>query len=280
MKKLSLDKIVLKTKKYIFGDLLGNKNSKILGDGYDFAQISPYIYGQNIRRIDAYSSAKKNELHVRDFYESKDVHVHLVVCASGSLHFGTKRFKQDVIAEVLALLGFSAIKDAQSVSYSLVGEKVLESFHTKKTKSILLKTIENFLKKDLKGKSVDYSFLNSYLLKQKRSLVFLIGDFFELPKIKSAAKKHEIVLIRVRDIFENNPSFRGEIDVLNPISMKNSHISFDKYFAKKYKEKLRRHDLHVGEYLKRLRIEVIDIFTYENIYQKIEKSLKGWSWKS
>lgn len=79
--------------------------------------------------------------------------------------------------------------------------------------------------------------MNNYLLKQKRSLIFLVGDFFETPKIKSAAKKHQIVALRVRDVFENKPKAIGEIDILNPASMQNSQVLFDAKSVKEYQKK-------------------------------------------
>lgn len=177
MKKVTLNKIIYKTKKYIFGDLLGNNSSKILGDGYDFAQISAYNYGDNIRRIDAYSSAKKNELHVRDFYESKEVNLHVIVCASGSLHFGSVKFKQEVIAEIIALLGLSAIKDAESFSLSVLSDKVEYSLMAKKTKNSVINAVDTFLNFDLKGKKVDYGF-EQLPFKTKTLFDIFSGRFF------------------------------------------------------------------------------------------------------
>jgi len=52
MQTLSYNAIVERAKKHIFGDMMGSNTSKREGDGYDFAQIRPYMYGENIKRID------------------------------------------------------------------------------------------------------------------------------------------------------------------------------------------------------------------------------------
>lgn len=276
MKKVSLEKIILKSKKYIFGDLLGNNNSKILGDGYDFAQISPYVYGENIRRIDAFSSAKSGELHTRSYYESKEVNLHAVVLGSGSLHFGTKKLKQDVIAEVVGLLGFSAIKNADSFSFAILSDKLLYQSLSKKNHNSITANVDKVLSQNFLGQKLDADFVSDYLLNhiKKRSLVFLISDFFDNFSLSAASKKHEIIAIKVRDIFEEKPSEIGFIDILNPINFENTQVAFEKNEIKNYQASLKKHDSLTREHLRKCGIKIVDIYTHENPYVKLEKALR------
>lgn len=276
MKKVSLDKIILKTKKYVFGDLLGNNSSKILGDGYDFAQISPYVYGQNIRRIDAFSSAKSGELQTRSYYESKEINFHVVVLGRGSLHFGTKKLKQDVIAEVVGLLGFSAIKNADSFSFSIISDKILYQSLFKKNYNSVITDVDKTLSQNFLGQKIDYTFVNNYLLNQikKRSLIFLIGDFFDDLQLKAASKKHEIIAIKIRDIFEENPSELGYMDIVNPINFENSEVLFESNEIKRYMKVLKKHDISVGEHFRKCGIKMLAVYTHENPFVKIEEALR------
>ena len=112
MKEISLKSIIAKSKKYIYGELLGNHNSKQIGDSYDFAKIRLYEYGENIRRIDPFASAKTGEIHLRSFYESRELNVHVIALMSGSLFFGTHILKQELLAQIVSLIGFNTIKNA------------------------------------------------------------------------------------------------------------------------------------------------------------------------
>jgi uncharacterized protein (DUF58 family) len=273
MKYFNLEKVISKSKKYVFGDLVGNHSAKRFGDGYDFAQISPYVLGDNIRRIDAFSSAKKNELHVREFFESKEINLHIVVCGSGSLYFGTKKLKQDVIAQIIALLGFSAIKEAQSFSFSLVSDKEEFVSFKKKSKNALINVVAKFLAFDLKKKKIDYKILTKYLLKQKRALVFLIGDFFEFPAIQAVAKKHEIIAIRVRDKFENSPEALGELEVVDPSTLQTDEVLLDSKSIANYEKMLKHHDAQINEEFRKRGVKIIDILTHENVYEKMQRAL-------
>ena len=60
------------------------------------------------------------------------------------------------------------------------------------------------------GKNVNYENITNTLHKQipKKSLLFLIGDFFncENLNLKLLSKKHEVIVIIVRDKFEESPA--------------------------------------------------------------------------
>jgi uncharacterized protein (DUF58 family) len=276
MKKVSLNALISKTKKYVFGDLLGNHSSKILGDGYDFAQISQYSFGQNIRRIDPYASAKSTTLCVREFFESKEVNLHVVVLASGSLHFGTKRLKQELIAEIVGLLGFSALKNSDSFSFSLLSDKILYNANANKSQNAIILNVKKVLEQDFIGQKLDAHFVSEYLLNQikKRSLLFVVSDFFEEISLKAISKKHEVVALNIRDIFEENPQAIGNIDVLNPVSLQASEVVFEKNEIERYKKRLKMHDKKLGESLKKSAIKMIKIYTHENAFLKLEKAFK------
>jgi uncharacterized protein (DUF58 family) len=51
-------KIVLKTRKQVFGDMLGNNSSIFQGQGFEFTELREYIYGDDVRKIDWKTTAK------------------------------------------------------------------------------------------------------------------------------------------------------------------------------------------------------------------------------
>ena len=133
MKDIQLKKIIAKSKKYIYGELLGEHNSKIIGDGYDFAKIRPYEYGENIRRVDPYATAKTGDIYLRSFYESREINVEVIALMSGSMYFGTNVLKQDKVAEIVSILGLSTIQNSDTFALSIFTNRVIE--RTKPTKT-------------------------------------------------------------------------------------------------------------------------------------------------
>ena len=54
----AVKKIVLKTKKQVYGDMLGNNASLFQGEGFEFAELREYVYGDDVRKIDWKTTAK------------------------------------------------------------------------------------------------------------------------------------------------------------------------------------------------------------------------------
>lgn len=260
MKDIQLKKIIAKSKKYIYGELLGEHNSKLIGDGYDFAKIRPYEYGENIRRVDPYATAKTGEIYLRSFYESREVNVEVIALMSGSMYFGTKVLKQEKVAQIVSILGLSTIQNSDRFALNIFTDRVIERTKPTKKESGIINAVDKVLHVKVLNEQIDYEKLANFLLNQikKRSYIFIIGDFFDMPKLKSVSKKHEVVLIRVRDEFENNPISIGDIGIVDPSSGEKSDISLNKLSIEQYKKDLKHRDLEFERYLKDCGIRFIN----------------------
>jgi len=257
---IELKRIIAKSKKYIYGELLGEHNSKQIGDGYDFAKIRPYEYGENIRRVDPFATAKTGEIYLRNFYESREVNIEVIALMSGSLYFGTRELKQEKVAEIISILGLSAIKNSDSFTLSLFSNRLIKRTKPTKKESGVINAVEKTLHVKILNESIDYDQLNEYALKKikKRSYLFLVGDFLETPNLKALSKKHEVVLVRVRDRFEENPAVLGELRVIDPSSGEKSEIVFSSSSIKSYKKELQKKDLKFKSYLKENGVRLIE----------------------
>jgi len=256
---INVKKIVAKSKKYIYGDLLGEHNSKIIGDGYDFAKVRPYLYGEHIRRVDPFATAKTGEIYLRDFYESKEINVEVVILSSGTLYFGSKILKQEVVASLAYEIGLETIKNSDRVALSIFSNKLDFRLNPTKKEGILKQGVEKFLGDKLLSKSINYDKLLEFLLHgiKKRSYLFLIGDFYEIPKLKAVSKKHEVIVIKVRDRFEINPKPIGEIGAIDPQNLKKRTLLFSQSNLNSYKKSMRKNDLKLKSYLKSCSIRLL-----------------------
>ncbi|WP_458700809.1 DUF58 domain-containing protein [Sulfurospirillum sp. 1307] len=257
---IDVKKIVAKSKKYIYGDLLGEHNSKIIGDGYDFAKIRPYEFGEHIRRIDPIATAKMGEIYLRTFYESKEINVEVIALMSGSLYFGSRILKKDALASIARDIGINCVKNSDRFGISLFSNKLENRIEPTKKEAGVLNGIKKIIEFDVLKKDIDYDKLLNYLLYgiKKRSFIFILGDFYDIPNLKAAAKKHEIVAVKIRDRFELNPKAIGEIGVVDPTSLKKSSLYFSNTNLKHYKKSLLKHDLRLKEYLKECSIRLIE----------------------
>ncbi len=64
-------KIILKSKKQVYSDRLGNNPSMFHGEGYEFSELREYLYGDDVRKIDWKSTAKLGKPFVKVYKEER-----------------------------------------------------------------------------------------------------------------------------------------------------------------------------------------------------------------
>src|SRR5713226_177594 len=90
----------------------GEYHSVFKGMGIAFEEVREYQPGDDIRTIDWNVTARMGHPFVKRFIEERELTVLLLVDCSASHQFGTGRQeKREVIAELAAVLAFSAISN-------------------------------------------------------------------------------------------------------------------------------------------------------------------------
>ncbi|MGB3750016.1 MAG: DUF58 domain-containing protein [Arcobacteraceae bacterium] len=269
----TLKTLLIKTKKSVFSQQIGNNTSNIKGEGYDFVELREYEDGEDIRKIDWVISAKMQKPFVKVFHTQRELNINIVPILNGSTYFGTKILKKDIITEICSTLGYIAGAQGDSYSSYIANEDAF--LNTQTTKKLL--GVQNMVEKiyhyDPIGKNVDYAKLTNTLSKQirKKSIIFLIGDFFNTEKLnlKPLSKKHEVVVIIVRDRFEESPIAIGSVNFTDPSSSQVFDGDLNSSLALNYKQKIQKHDHELYQNLKKSGIEFTKIYSDENIIKKL-----------
>ena len=98
------------------GVLPGERRAAGRGTGTELAQIRPYQFGDDVRRLDAAASARTGHPHVRDYVPERTLTTWLLVDVSASMAFGTAdRLKSDVAEGVALVIGRLAVRRAGRV---------------------------------------------------------------------------------------------------------------------------------------------------------------------
>lgn len=183
----------------------GDYASAFKGRGMSFSEVRAYQYGDEVRNIDWNVTARTGDPYVKVFEEERELSILLAVDISSSVFFGTATpWKQEWIAEVAAVLGFSAIQNNDKAGLLLFSDKVEMYIPPRKGKSQLLRIIRELLYARPAAQATDVrpalAFL-SRILKQ-RSIVFVFSDFmspsFE-EALKIAGKRHEMIGVHMID---------------------------------------------------------------------------------
>lgn len=265
--------ILLRAKKNVFTNKSAGELSKIRGEGLDFCEIRPYEQGDDIRKINFAASGKTGELQTNIFNENKQINVVICIMLSSSLHFGSQRLKSETIAEVIALLSCSSIKQQNQTQLLFFANDEQRLLHLNNTGSVL-GAIETMLSWDLLSVQPDFNILNDYLLQQQKSMVFIIGDFYQQNNYSKIAHKHQLSTIVVRDTLEESPNFSAELDLVNATNSNSITANMNKGLASKYQKKLQVQDDKLFSHFERHKVNSGKLYTSDNAFIKLSQILR------
>jgi uncharacterized protein (DUF58 family) len=193
----------------------GIYRSSFKGKGLEFEDVREYEPGDDIRSIDWNVTARSQRPYVKNFREERELTVMLIVDISASSHYShTSRLKSELIAELAALLAFSAIKNQDNVGLLLFSSQVELYLKPKKGVRHVLRVIRELLYFEPKYQGTDLPKALAFLgrVQRKKAICFLVSDFLAKDFSRQAAviaKKHELIAFHVYDAFEREFAPKG-----------------------------------------------------------------------
>jgi uncharacterized protein (DUF58 family) len=207
----------------LVNDLFGGEyHSVFKGRGMSFSEVREYQPGDDISLIDWNVTARSNAPYIKIFEEERELTVYLIVDMSRSGNFGTlRRFKNEIAAEIAAVLGFSAIKNNDKVGLILFSDEIEKYVVPKKGKSHVLRVVRELLYHRPKGRRTSIQNALDFLLNvaKRRSVVFLISDYMDegyWKSLKVANRKHDLIGIQINDVAESDIPDLGLLKVHDP----------------------------------------------------------------
>jgi hypothetical protein len=280
--------ILIRAKKDVFGGNVGSNITTFKGDGLDFKEIAQYNDGDDIRKINWNATAKSgdiNDIKINVFNQEQELNIIIVFLVSGSMSFGSVRFKQEIATQVVALLGFSSLKNKNLLQTIFFSDKVEKFYPPTKNEFITNEIVSDMLEFDTLGRDIDYQNLSDYINASskkngKKSLIFLVGDFYDYDNkldLSQISYQNEIYALMIRDRFEEYPYIESEINFIDPINLDSSNISMNKSVAKEYKKLIEKNDTKVKEHFLKHQISYGKIYTdnsFDDVYFELTNILR------
>ena len=144
-------KIEIKTRALSNQIFAGEYHSAFKGRGMAFSEVREYQYGDDVRNMDWNVTARLRSPYVKVFEEEREMTVVLLIDISRSGLFGTiQSTKRELIAEIAAVLSFSAIINNDKVGALFFSNKIEKFIPPAKGRSHLLHIISLKKKKSIK----------------------------------------------------------------------------------------------------------------------------------
>lgn len=218
-------KIEIKTKGLSNNIFAGEYHSAFKGRGMAFSEVREYQWGDDVRSMDWNVTARLRSPYVKVFEEERELTVVLLVDVSRSGLFGTvSTTKREMLAEIAAVLSFSAILNNDKVGALFFSDKVEKFIPPAKGRSHLLHIIREMLQLQPSSDGTDIGFALRYLTNaiKKKCNVFLLSDMLDVnadgsPRyedaLKVAAGRHDLSVIKVHDPREESIPAVGLVNV-------------------------------------------------------------------
>ncbi len=200
--------IEIRTNREVTDVLGGQYHSVFKGHGMEFEEVREYLPGDEVRSIDWNVTARFGHPYIKKFKEERELTVMLIVDVSASGQFGSVRqTKNELAAELAAVLAFSAIRNNDKVGLIMFTDQIEKYVPPKKGRRHVLRVIREILAFQPKGRGTNLKAALDYLnhVQSRRAVTFVLSDFqvedeeVVRKKLRVASKRHDVVALSLRD---------------------------------------------------------------------------------
>ena len=274
-------KIEIKTRSLSQQIFAGQYHSAFKGRGMAFSEVRAYTFGDDVRFIDWNVTARFKQPYVKVFEEERELTVMLLIDISSSTLFGTQsQFKRDLIAELAAVLSFSAINNNDKVGVLFFSDKVEKFIPPKKGKSHILMIISELLNFKPQAKTTDIGLALQYLTNaiKKKCTTFVISDFIDTnfeQALRIAGNKHDITALQVRDKGEYFLPQVGFLQIKDAESGK-KHIvnTYSKQLQYNCQMWWQDNENTLNDIFRRTNTDIVRLYTGEDYVPKLKEFFK------
>ncbi|MCX7961067.1 MAG: DUF58 domain-containing protein [Burkholderiales bacterium] len=196
--------------KRLDGLLHGDYRTLFRGFGLDLADLREYQYHDDVRYIDWNVTARLQTPYVREYYEDREVTAWFLLDVSPSMDFGSAARKRAVLEDFFAVLARLLTRHGNRVGALLYGERLDTVVAARGGRKQVLEILYRLQRRPAAQTSAPTD-LGAFLrdagnLLKRRSLVFLVSDFFSAPgwerPLAQLALRHEVLAVRLYDPLE------------------------------------------------------------------------------
>lgn len=223
----------------------GEYHAAFKGRGMAFSENREYQHGDEVRTIDWNVTARMGRPFVKVFEEERELTAMILVDVSASENVGTKgMLKRHLIAELTAVLAFSAIQNNDKIGVVLFSDRVEKFIPPKKGKSHILRIIRELLNFEPVGQGTNISVALDYLnsVQKRRAIVFVLSDFMDAgfqDSLQIARRKHDMVALHVADPAEQQLPEAGLVRLTDPETGQERWIDTSRKSVRRQYEKSR-----------------------------------------
>ncbi len=270
-------KIEIRTRALSHQIFAGEYHSAFKGRGMAFSEVREYQYGDDPRSMDWNVTARLRAPYVKVYEEEREMTVVLLIDISRSGFFGTsEKTKRDLIAEIAAVLSFSAIINNDKVGALFFGGKVEKFIPPKKGRGHLLHIIREIIELEPSEGGTDVGEALRFLTNaiKKKCTAFVLSDMLDVnqdgtPRYEDALKiargRHDLSVIKVHDPREKTIPSIGLLHIKDPETGESAWVNTSSWKVRaEYSRWFGKVDENERRLFNRYQIDSVDIATNDD----------------
>jgi len=271
----------IQIRKVINSQMQGDFHSIFKGTGLEFDEVRPYQYGDDIRTIDWNVTAKGHGTFVKTFREEKEQTIFFILDVSASQNIGTPgKAKVDIAKEICGVLALSGAKESSQLGLICYSDEREAAVKPRKGPAQAYEIISRIVNLKAHSRKTNLSKAIAFALNfiKRRSVIVMISDFIDenyFHGLKSLARRHDLVIIRITDKRETQLPKLGIIPVLDKETQKTLWVntSFGG-FREKIAEHSTTRQQELADFSRKHQINFLSIDTDEDYVPKLLKLFK------
>ncbi len=195
----------IRSRRLVQDVLAGEYSSVFKGRGVEFADVRPYLPGDDVRTIDWRVTARAGAPYVRRYTEERELTVLFLIDHSASNAFGTRRrTKAELATEVSAVLALAAVRNNDRVGAMLFSDSVEQFVAPAKGKRHALRVIREMVSFEPRGTGTDLPSAFEFAMRvlRRRAVVFVFSDWMAGDydrALEIVARRHDTIGVHLID---------------------------------------------------------------------------------
>lgn len=268
--------IQIKAKHMVNDVFAGEYLSAFKGRGMEFEEVREYAPGDDIRDIDWNVTARSAHPFVKTYRDERELTVMFMVDVSASSKFGTvEKFKNEIAAEITALLAYTALRNNDKVGLLIFSDHVEHYTPPKKGRGHVWQLIRDILTYNSDSKETNMNAPLDYLNRvlKKKSIVFLISDFqgdgFH-KQLQVTSRRHDLVAISITDPKELTFPSIGYIELEDAETGEYFLVNTNnKKFLSNYSQTAKKESKGRQKFFREIDVDYIDVQTDNDYFDSI-----------
>lgn len=234
-----LDTLTLRSRRIYRGMLRGERRSRTMGRGIEFADYRPYQVGDDFRYVDWNIYSRLDRLFIKLFSEEEDINVHIFVDTSLSMDWGEPS-KLEYALRLAAAIGYVGLHALDRVGAVAFSDRAHSTLAPHRGRGQTLQLFE-FLAGVRGGGASDLrATMREYVYRtRRRGLLILISDLwmpdgYEEGLTLAQYHRFEPFVIHVVSEDEVSPPMRGDARLVDVETGAATEVTVDGYALEAY----------------------------------------------